>query len=107
MTADPGRWALDAAAFEKLLAFLASDRNVAAEKYEDIRRRIVKLLQWRGCSSADDYADRAIDRVARRLIEGAPIDVRDPYHYFHGVAVNVLREYWREPARGETGEPSG
>lgn len=105
MTAGPERWVLDAAGFEKLLAFLDPDRDVAAEKYEDVRRRLVKLLQWRGCSSADEYADRAIDRVARRLVEGAPIDVRDPYQYFHGVAINVLREYWREPARKTELEP--
>jgi DNA-directed RNA polymerase specialized sigma24 family protein len=105
MTADPERWALDAAGFEKLLAFLDPDRDAAAEKYEDIRRRLVKLLQWRGCSSADDYADRAIDRVARRLVDGAPIEVRDPYQYFHGVAANILREYWREPARTAASEP--
>lgn len=105
MTVGPERWALDAASLEKLLAFLDADRDVAAEKYEDIRRRLVKLLQWRGCSSADEYADRAIDRVARRLVEGASIDVRDPYQYFHGVAINVLREYWREPARATESEP--
>jgi DNA-directed RNA polymerase specialized sigma24 family protein len=105
MTADPERWALDAPGFEKLLAFLDPDREAAARKYEDVRRRLVKMLQWRGCSLADDYADRAIDRVARRLVDGAPIDVRDPYQYFHGVAINVLREYWREPARAAASEP--
>ena len=99
MPADPERWALDAAGFEKLLAFLDPDRDAAAIKYEDVRRRLVKLLQWRGCTAADDYADRAIDRVARRLVEGAPIDVRDPYQYFHGVAVNILELEFLEPAR--------
>ena len=49
MTVGPERRALDAAGLEKLLAFLDPDRDVAAEKYEDIRRRLVKLLQWRGC----------------------------------------------------------
>lgn len=97
--ADSERWTLDAAGFERLLAFLDPDRDAAALKYEDIRSRLVKLMQWRGCTSAEEYADRTIDRVARRLVEGASIDVRDPYLYFHGVAINVLREYWREPAR--------
>ncbi len=92
-------WTLDSHAFERLLAFLDDDRDRAADKYEDIRGRLVKLFAWRGCTAPEEYADRTIDRVARRLLEGADVHVTQPFHYFHGVAMNVLREHWREPDR--------
>jgi DNA-directed RNA polymerase specialized sigma24 family protein len=86
-------------AFERLLAFLDADRDRAARRYQDIRSRLVKLFVWRGCTLADDCADQTIDRVARRLMEGADIRVADTYHYFHGVAINVLREHLRQRER--------
>ena len=94
-----GAWTLDRPAFDRLLTFLDPDRQAAADKYEDIRRRLLKLFVWRGCSAPDEYVDRTIDRVARRVQEGADIQVADPYQYFHGVALNVLREHWRDPGR--------
>jgi RNA polymerase sigma factor (sigma-70 family) len=33
--------------------------------------------------------------VAQKICEGTSIWTDDPYSYFHGVAINVLREYWR------------
>ena len=103
MTGPRRAWTLDGDAFERLLAFLDTDREQGARKYEDIRRRLVKLFAWRGCTNPDEYADRTIDRVARKLLEGADIHVTEAYQYFHGVAMNVLREQWREAAR--TPEP--
>jgi DNA-directed RNA polymerase specialized sigma24 family protein len=99
MTRRGESWALDPPAFERLLGFLDPDRQAAALKYEDIRRRLMKLFIWRGCTAPEECADRAIDRVARRLGEGVDVNVRDPYHYFQGVALNVLREHIREPVR--------
>lgn len=90
---------IDPGAFDRLLAFFDADREAAAIKYEDIRRRLVRLFQWRGCTAPEDCADRTIDRVARRLQDGVEIHSRDPYHYFQGVALNVLREHVREPER--------
>src|SRR5712692_1447912 len=90
-------WVLTPEAFEKLLACLDPDRERAGAKYEEIRHKLLKLFQWRGCTAAEDYADRTIDRVARRTLESREPRLEDPYRYFHGVALNVLREYWREP----------
>jgi RNA polymerase sigma factor (sigma-70 family) len=99
MTPAPAGKGLDAAGFERLLAFLDADREAAAAKYEDVRRRLVKLYAWRGCSSPDLLADDTFDRVARRLRDGADVRVADPYQYFYGVAQNVLLEHWRDPSR--------
>jgi len=92
-------WSLDAEAFTGLLRFLDRDRDLAAARYEDVRSRLVKLFAWRGCTAPEEYADRTIDRVARRLADGLDISVADPYQYFHGVALNLLREHARERAR--------
>lgn len=86
---------MNAEAFEKLLVWLDDDREVAGEKYEKIRLKLVKLFKWRNCAPEEEYADETIDRVARRVSEGAAVDVKAPYLYFHGIALNVIREYWR------------
>jgi DNA-directed RNA polymerase specialized sigma24 family protein len=101
MTTRRGPWTLDQSAFERLLEFLDADAALAGVKYEEIRHRLVKLFAWRGCIAPEDDADRTIDRVARRLMEGATITVTDPYQYFHGVALNVVREQWRAPEHGQ------
>ncbi len=88
-------WTMTTEAFDRLLAWLDSDRNIAAEKYEKIRQKLMKLFKWRNCTPEEDYADKTIDRVARRVFEGVLVDVKDPYLYFHGIALNLIREYWR------------
>ncbi|MEW6210912.1 MAG: hypothetical protein AB1631_21285 [Acidobacteriota bacterium] len=92
-------WTLTQEAFDLLLSALDRDREQAAEKYENIRLKLTKFFRWRGCLSPEEYTDRTIDRVARRLAEGARLRAADPYLYFHGIALNILREHWREPER--------
>ncbi len=92
-------------AFEKLLCTLDPDRATAAEKYEAIRRRLIQVFQWRGCSESETLADETIDRVSRRLDEGEEIRASDPAVYFYGVARNVLKEFWTEQ-RKERALPS-
>lgn len=89
-------WALTEDAFNRLLGYLDADRERAGEKYEQIRQKLTKLFKWRGCSSPEECADRTLDRVARRIEQGCELHVENPYVYFHGVALNVLREHWRE-----------
>lgn len=90
-------WTITAEAFDKLLMWLDDDREVAGEKYEKIRLKLVKLFKWRNCTPEEEYADKTIDRVARRVCEGITVDeVKDPYLYFHGIALNVIREFWRQ-----------
>ena len=88
-------WTVTPEAFEKMLAWLDSDREVAGEKYEKIRQKLIKLFKWRNCTPEEEYADITINRVTRRIYERASVDVSNPYLYFHGTALNVIREYWR------------
>jgi RNA polymerase sigma factor (sigma-70 family) len=89
-------WELNPEAFEKLLAWLNSDRDQAGKKYEDIRRRLIFILTCRGCTCPEDLADDTINRVARKLPELNDSYKGDPSLYFYGVARNVHREYVRK-----------
>jgi DNA-directed RNA polymerase specialized sigma24 family protein len=92
---------LSAEGFDLLLGSLGRDRDEAGARYEVIRRKLTSLFRWRGCADPEALADETIDRVAARLAEGAAVFAQDPYSFFHGVAVRVLQEYWRRPARRE------
>jgi DNA-directed RNA polymerase specialized sigma24 family protein len=88
-------WVINREAFDRMLAELHPDIERAGEQYEKIRRKLVKLFEWRGCAHAEECADETFNRVAQKICEGASIWADDPYSYFQGVALNVLREYWR------------
>lgn len=92
-------WVVTQASFDRLLQQLDPDRERAGERYLEIRQKLVKFFQWRGSATPEEFADRSIDRVARRIEEGAEIHTQNVYLFFHGVAVNVLREYWKEAQR--------
>jgi DNA-directed RNA polymerase specialized sigma24 family protein len=96
---DKRDWVLTPDAFEILLVNLHVERERAGEEYERIRQKLLKFFKWRGCHDPEGYADRTIDRVARRIMDGVELRVRDRYLFFHGVALNVLKEHWRGPRR--------
>jgi DNA-directed RNA polymerase specialized sigma24 family protein len=85
--------------FDTLLACLDSDSENAGLKYEEIRQKLVSFFEWRGCSIPEELSDKTIDQVARRLAGGEQLRTQKPYVYFHGVALNILKEYWRTPDR--------
>jgi DNA-directed RNA polymerase specialized sigma24 family protein len=91
------KWTLTQDAFDTLLASLGPDRDAAAHRYLEIRRNLVRLFEWRGCSTPDEYADETITRCAKKVGEGEQI--RDIPTYCIGVARMVLREMNRERAR--------
>ena len=81
---------LNEQAFARLLAVLDPDRARAGERYEDLRRTLVRFFEWRGAPFPEDHADEAFDRVARRLDEG--IDVKNIGGYCYNVARLILLE---------------
>jgi DNA-directed RNA polymerase specialized sigma24 family protein len=85
--------------FEILLAQLDPDRERAGELYESIRRRLIRLFEWRGCACPEDLADETFNRVARKLAEGVKLVSADPYSYFCGVAHLRFKEVSRNAAR--------
>jgi len=83
--------------FDGLLALLGPDRDVAADRYLEIRRNLVRLFEWRGCSTPEEYADETINRCARKIGDGEVI--RDLATYCIGIARMLLLEMGRDPAR--------
>lgn len=94
-------WVVTPAAFNRMLQQLDADRERAGEKYELVRQKLMNFFRWRNCQYPEEYVDQTIDRVARKLEEGAEITARDPYLYFHGIAINVLREHWKKVEKHE------
>jgi DNA-directed RNA polymerase specialized sigma24 family protein len=88
-------WVITQEAFDGLLAWLDADRDRAAQKYETVRTRLIKIFSCRGCGEADDLADETINRVTAKLHEIVDTYVGDPALYFYGVANKVYLEYLR------------
>jgi DNA-directed RNA polymerase specialized sigma24 family protein len=84
--------------FDALLAWLAPCRDLAGEKYEAIRRALLKYFAFQQCDAADEHVDETIDRVARRVAAGEIIRSA-PYHYFRGVARKISLECVKRRAR--------
>jgi DNA-directed RNA polymerase specialized sigma24 family protein len=83
-------WQLSERSLERFLAALDDDREVAAERYEQIRVRLLRFFEWRGCTFPDECADETLTRVIRKIDEGATI--QEPDSYCYGVARLVLLE---------------
>ena len=88
---------LTPASFDSLLAFLGPDRESAALAYIDLRRALFTFFAIRGAASPDEMSDETINRVARRLSEGAQITAGNPSSYFYAVGRNVWRESLASP----------
>jgi len=68
-------WSLTQEAFDKLLARLADDRERAGEKYQELRGNLIRFFEFHGSAFPEDNADVAINRVARKIDEGAEVRV--------------------------------
>ena len=86
---------LNAPAFQRLLARLDADPARAGERYEDLRRTLVRFFEWRGAPFPEDHADETFDRVARRLDEGIAIENLGGYCY--KVARLIFLETLKDP----------
>jgi DNA-directed RNA polymerase specialized sigma24 family protein len=78
--------------FNALLAWLDEDRETAGQKYEIIRKRLIKIFVNKGCSDAEDLADLTITRVVARLPDIGDSYVGEKISYFYGVARKVYLE---------------
>ena len=81
---------LTAGAFAGLLDILADTSDAAGEKYEEMRRVLIKFFEWRGAPFPDEHADETLNRVARKIDEG--IEIKNISAYCHEVARYVYLE---------------
>lgn len=79
--------------YTEILSLFVEDKD---KQFSLLRRKIVRFFEIQGADSlAEDFADETISRVAEKLSAGAKIEISEPFYYFRGVAVNILREFWR------------
>jgi DNA-directed RNA polymerase specialized sigma24 family protein len=94
-------WELNPQSFEKMLDWLDKDREIAGQKYEAIRLRLIKVLHYRGCFDGESLADEAIDRVTQKIDLLAETYEGDPAYYFLNVANKIYLEHRRKPVSVE------
>lgn len=82
--------------FDALLSWLDDNRERAGEKYEKIRRRLIRIFYGRGCFEAEELADETINRVTTKLPQIIENYVGEPVLYFYGVANHIHREWLRK-----------
>ena len=90
------QWELTEESLNLFLSWLAVDREVAAQKYEELRSRLVQIFYHRGCPVAEDLADETFNRVMRRLPEIIEGYVGSPAAYIHSTAHNVFLDYLKK-----------
>ena len=88
-------WVLTQESFDALLDWLGPERELAGQKYEQIRTRLIKIFTCRGCCESEELADETINRVIKRLSEIQSDFKGDQARYFYGVANKVHLEYLR------------
>ncbi|HEX8145885.1 MAG TPA: hypothetical protein VF591_01685 [Pyrinomonadaceae bacterium] len=84
--------------FDVLLAWLDPAPELAAEKYNNIHHRLVRIFASRGHVDAETLADETIDRVVRSVPQIKESYVGDPAHYFYGVARLIYLEHQKRAA---------
>jgi DNA-directed RNA polymerase specialized sigma24 family protein len=94
------KWSLTEEAFNGFLASLAPDRDIAADRYLEMRKNLVRLFEWRGCPTPEDYADEAVNRCAKKIAEGEQI--RDVPTFCIGIARMLLLEMSRDRSKDAT-----
>jgi DNA-directed RNA polymerase specialized sigma24 family protein len=99
------KWELTRGALERLLARLDTDPSAAGEKYEHLRRALLKFFSMHGTPEPESSVDETLDRLARRLDAGEPID--DAPSFAYGVARLVRFERHRQSSAVPTTTDEG
>src|SRR5262249_43920389 len=92
-----GQHTVSQGAFDRLLDKLGPDREAAAREYERLHCRLVDFFEGRNAPTPEELADETLDRVARKLEQGEPVEHLRAYAY--GVAKLVCLEAHRRKQR--------
>jgi hypothetical protein len=72
---------MDREALARLLAALDPDPARAAERYEELRQKLIRFFEWERSEIPDRDADETLNRVARRLAEGVEMKSAGAFAY--------------------------
>jgi len=87
---------LSASSFAALLQCLDNNPVQAAQHYEKLRNKLIRLFTWRGCSNAPELADETMNRVAKRVEKDQQISVKIEQFVIgvaHKIYLEVLRKH--------------
>jgi DNA-directed RNA polymerase specialized sigma24 family protein len=76
---------------EAFFDYLGPDPHQAGEKYESLRRVLMKFFEWRGALSPDHLTDLTFDRVAGKIAAGEQI--QNIHGYCQKVAYFIYLEW--------------
>jgi DNA-directed RNA polymerase specialized sigma24 family protein len=91
----------DAAAWEKMLAFIDCEGLGPTEAYRSVRARLLKFFAWRGSYNVEELADETLSRVAFKLAQ-SEVQADRPVLFVLGVARIVFLEWKRREGRWVT-----
>jgi RNA polymerase sigma factor (sigma-70 family) len=83
-----------------LLSWLDPLEEIAAEKHEKIRRRLIRVFAGRGCHEPEELADQTINRVMLKVSLIKDTYIGEPALYFYGVADKIYLEWLRKQKKG-------
>ena len=92
MSKDP----LNEEAFNKLLAWLDPDREVAAETYNKIQVRLIRVFSTNGCRDPEHLTNQTFDRILSKIDWLIANYVGNPLLYFYAIARNIIKEDYRD-----------
>jgi DNA-directed RNA polymerase specialized sigma24 family protein len=91
------KWILTPESFNRLLLWLNPDRDLAGEKYEEIRSGLIKRFRQLGRPDGEELANKTFDRVAKKLPAVVDKYIGEPEPYVFTIAYNIYREDLRKP----------
>ena len=82
----------DEEAFNKLLAWLDPDKNKAAERYQRIQFRLIRIFAAKGCVDPETLADETLNAVCIKIDWLLANYSGNPDLFFFGVAKKIYLE---------------
>jgi RNA polymerase sigma factor (sigma-70 family) len=89
-----------------LLSILDPDPVRAEASYHDLRRQLVRFLEWQNCYDPEEAAQEALARGFKRIAGGVDTSIAGARSYFFGIAKNLVKEGWKAARREEQLDPA-
>lgn len=80
--------------FDALLKWLCEDRDEAGEKYEKVRRGLIKYFDAKGCADPEFLTDETLNRVAKKIPRFDAAKTSNNISFIYGFARNIKFEYF-------------
>lgn len=84
--------------FDRLLDWLAQDREAAATRYQQIHQRLTRLFVCKGCECGEELADQVMDRVAQKVHEMPAMTPDEQVRVFYSFSKFIFLEHERKRA---------